>query len=374
MIVPNPVAVVFSEDGAETFAKLVRERRTAVITTPGTVSRGVIDQLLGSVETSTRHVFTGVKPNPTIESIALGAREVLSSKPELLIAIGGGSVIDTAKGIAAIAGAGDGDANWMAHHFRESVPFPSLFTPPSIIAVPTTAGTGSEVTMWGTVWDERDGTKYSISHLNLYPEAAVLIPTLTSTMSAELTLVTGLDALSHCMESMWNRRATPVSDAFASKGLGQLIQFLPLAVSDGGDLSVRASMQNAALLGGLAISSTATALAHSMSYPLTARLGMPHGLACSFTLPALMEFNALAAPERVDLIANALGAETAKEGASRLRRLFDELEVNALVARYLRPGMAKSFQEKLLTPGRADNNVAPATSSDALEIIEQSIG
>ncbi len=370
----NPVAVVFPGDGAKALAKLVRGRRVAVITTPGTVERGVIDQLLGSARASIRHVFTGVKPNPTIESVALGAQDVLRSAPEVLIAIGGGSVIDTAKGIAAIAGAGAGDASWIARHFRESAPFPSSFTPTPIIAVPTTAGTGSEVTMWGTVYDELDGTKYSISHHSLYPEAGVLIPGLTSTMSAELTLITGLDALSHCMESMWNRRATHVSDAFASKGIGQLIQFLPLAIHDGDDLSVRASMQNAALLGGLAISSTATALAHSMSYPLTANLGMPHGLACSFTLPALMDFNSPAAPERVGLIANAMGAGNAKEAAWTLRRLFDELGVKALVARYLRPGMAKDFQEKLLTPGRADNNVAPATSHDALEIIEQSLG
>lgn len=372
MIVSNPVAVVFSENGGETLAKLIDGRRAAVITTPGTVARGVVhDLLLGSAASLVRPPFTGVKPNPTIESIASGARDVLSSRPEILIAIGGGSVIDTAKGIAAIAGAG-GDAEWFGRHFRETAPFSSSFSPPPIIAVPTTAGTGSEVTMWGTVWDEVNGTKYSISHKSLYPEAAVMIPALTATMSPELTLVTGLDALSHCMESMWNRRATPVSDAFASKGLAQLIRFLPLAVSDGTDLSVRAAMQNAALSGGLAISSTATALAHSMSYPLTAVLGMPHGLACSFTLPALMEFNSKAAPERVDLIANALGAGTADEGAARLRQLFAELGVKRLVARYMRPGMAVSFGESLLTPGRADNNVAPATRADAIEIINRS--
>jgi alcohol dehydrogenase len=333
----------------------------------------VIDKLLANSAASALHVFTGVKPNPTIESVSIAAADVLSSEPELLMSIGGGSAIDTAKAVAAIAGAAGMNSDWLGRHFRESIPFPASFAPPPIIAVPTTAGTGSEVTMWGTVYDERDGTKYSISHQSLYPEAALLVPELTSTMDSELTLITGLDAMSHCLESMWNRRATTVSDAFARKGLTQIVRFLPLAVRDGGDMSIRAAMQNAALMGGLAISSTATALAHSMSYPLTARLGMPHGLACSFTLPALMEFNGNAAPERTDLVARALGATATAEGVAKLRHLFDELGVKALVARYLQPGGAAAFQDKLLTPGRADNNVAPATSRDALRLIERSL-
>jgi alcohol dehydrogenase len=292
--------------------------------------------------------------------------------PEVLIAIGGGSAIDTTKGIAALASVGY-DKKWLGDHLREGVPFPDEFAPLPIIAVPTTAGSGSEVTMWATVWDETTGTKYSISHPALYAEAALLNPELTLTMPADLTLITGLDALSHCLESIWNRNANAESDAFASEGILKILHSLPRVLESPDDLMERSEMQHAALLGGLAISSTATALAHSMSYPITSRLGMPHGLACSFTLPSLMRFNADSSPERMQVIADAIGTKNVSDAADFLEARFSEWHVQDRARQFFNGHRVADVQELLLTPSRAGNNLKAATTADAVEIIERSL-
>ena len=350
---------------------MIGGRKAALVTTEGAKSRGLVD--LVSKVASTLPVCVSCS-NPTVASIQENAAELLDSgqTPEVLIAVGGGSTIDTAKGIAAIASPGC-SPEWFSDHLREGTPFPNSFSPPAIIAIPTTAGTGSEVTMWGTVWDERSGAKYSISHRRLYAERALLIPELTLTAPHELTLFTALDAVSHCMESIWNKRASAVSDAFASAGIERLLSSLGSALSDPSDIGMRRRLQEGALLGGFAISCTATALAHSISYPLTSQLGMPHGLACSFTLPELIRFNGEAAPDRIAVIARAMQAEGTEGASANLSGLFSEWKVSDHVAKYLDDAKAESMKDRLLTPGRADNNVRPATRDDALLIVLHSL-
>ena len=285
----NPVRVHFASDGLSDLPGLLRGRSATLITTPGMKTRGVVESVQRACAPQRLFVYADVQPNPTIAAITIAAEAILDSEyPELLIALGGGSTIDTAKGVAAIASAGKSSKDWLSTHLRKKTPFPDDFAPPAIIAIPTTAGTGSEVTMWGTVWDEADGSKHSISHPLLFPEAALLIPELTATSPPDLTLFSALDTISHCMESIWNRGATAISDVFAVAGLKRSFSVLDGVLEKPADLGGRCTLQEAALLGGFAISSNATALAHSMSYPFTSRFGMPHGLACSFTLPEVM--------------------------------------------------------------------------------------
>ena len=369
----NPVRIEFGSADFAELPPLLGCRRAVIITTPGAEDRGTVPTLLDACASSDIRVFNGVHPNPTIGSITAGAFEVLDPVPDVLIALGGGSALDTAKGIAAIASPDCSAPGWLSSHLRDGTPFSRDFSPVPIIAIPTTAGTGSEVTSWGTVWDDVDGSKYSISHPLLFPEAALLVPELTLSAPAELTLVTGLDSISHCMESIWNRQATPVSDAFAVVGLRKIFSALSRVLENPGDLDARRTMQEGALFGGLAISSNATALGHSMSYPLTSRYGMPHGLACSFTLPELIRFNGDYAPERVDLIAEAMEAVDFREAASRLELLFANWEVPGMVKRYVSTEKVDKVKDLLIAPGRANNNLRPATADDALGIIHRAL-
>lgn len=369
----NPVRIHFGSNALSELPTLLGSCNPALITTAGMVSRGTAERVTRAFGRGDIGVFSGVQPNPTIASITEAAAAVLNSSPDVLIAVGGGSTIDTAKGVAAIGSPGCSGAGWLARHLRDNTPLPDEFMPLSIVAIPTTAGTGSEVTMWGTVWDEIDGAKYSISHPMLFPEAALLVPELTLTAPAELTLFSSLDAMSHCMESIWNRRATPVSDSFALSGLEKILSAIDTVLQNPDDLSSRRTLQEAALFGGLAISSNATALAHSMSYPLTARFGMPHGLACSFTLPELIRFNGEHAADRIQLVGNTLGAFGVEETAQRLETLFGRWQVPAHVRRYVGGQSVTNLKDRLLAPGRASNNIRDATADDALGIINRSL-
>ena len=174
--------------------------------------------------------------------------------------------------------------------------------PIPIIAIPTTSGTGSEVIRRGTIWGD-SGIKYSVSDSHLYPSHAVLDPNLCLTMSRELTLATGLDALSHAMEAVWNRHHSTVSDALASQAISMIHQRLGQVLHAPSDLEARRDMQAAATIAGLAMGTTQTALAHAISYQFTSQYGMPHGLACSFTLPEIACFNGELNADRLGPIA-----------------------------------------------------------------------
>ena len=369
----NPVRIHFGSAALSELPKLIGASNPALITTPGMISRGSAESVTHALGRSDIAVFSDVQPNPTIASITRAASAVLDSSPDVLIAVGGGSTIDTAKGVAAIASPGCSGPDWLGGHLRNKTPFPDEFMPLSIVAIPTTAGTGSEVTMWGTVWDEIDGSKYSVAHPMLFPEAALLVPELTLSAPKELTLFSALDAISHCMESIWNRGASPVSDAAAVAGIEKILSALDTVLQRPDDLPGRRTLQEGALFGGLAISSNATALAHSMSYPITAQFGMPHGLACSFTLPEVIRFNGEHAADRIQLIGNTLGASGVEETAKRLEALFIRWEVPAHVRRYVGDHPVTSLKDRLIAPGRASNNIRDATADDALGIVNRSL-
>lgn len=373
MMFYNPVRIHFGSGALSQLPALLGSRSPTLITTPGMVRRGTVELVERACARGDIRVFSDVQPNPTIASITAAASAVLDSRPEVLIAVGGGSTIDTAKGVAAIGSRDCGESGWLARHLREKTPFTDDFSPLPIVAIPTTSGTGSEVTMWGTVWDEIDGSKHSVSHPRLFPEAALLVPELTLTAPGELTLFSALDAISHCMESIWNRGATPVSDVFAVAGLTKSLSAIDTVLENPDDLGGRSALQEAALLGGLAISSNATALAHSMSYPLTSQFGMPHGLACSFTLPEIIRFNGEHAAARIQLIGDTLSASGVEDTAQHLETLFLRWRIPAHVRRYVGRESAVKLKDRLLAPGRANNNIRDATVDDALGIINRSL-
>jgi phosphonate metabolism-associated iron-containing alcohol dehydrogenase len=199
------------------------------------------------------------------------------------VALGGGSVIDSAKVFAAAAG----DFEKVRTYLETQKGAERLSATP-IIAVPTTAGTGSEVTCWGTVWDEVNCKKYSLARPNLYPTHAVVDPVLMAGKSRQLTISTGLDALSHSLESLWNVNSNPVSANHAVFAARKILDVLPKLARDLGNIDLRSQMAMAALFAGLAFSNTKTAVAHSLSYPITLRHGVQHGVACSFSLPMIL--------------------------------------------------------------------------------------
>lgn len=284
----NPVKIHFGHGIIKDLPGLVGPHNAILITTPGSSKRGTTDLLRQLLGNSLVAVFDEVQPNPTFTSVKEAVNNLKQFKYDNIIALGGGSTIDTAKAVAAIGATGN--ENWLEDHLKSAALFPEPFKPKPIVAIPTTAGTGSDVTMWATIWDMKEKKKYSLSHPLLYPAKSLLDPELSLTLPEKETIYSGLDALSHAMESIWNKNHNPISDTFALTAISLIHKYLAELKSDLTNLDLRAQILRASLFAGLAFSNTKTALAHSISYPLTSYFGLPHGLACALPLPYILKF------------------------------------------------------------------------------------
>ncbi|MDA1043029.1 MAG: phosphonoacetaldehyde reductase [Proteobacteria bacterium] len=280
----NPVKLRF---GAGLFAELpdaIAGRSYSLVTYPDAMFRDLAARL-AAVAGAPMITIDDIAPNPDISLLAEQTARFshLPSQPEVIVALGGGSVIDSAKVFAAARG----DFAVVDAYLRKQAG-PETIHPLPLIAVPTTAGTGSEVTCWGTVWDTASGSKFSLAHPGLYPELSLIDPALMIGKPKSLTIQTGLDTLSHSLESLWNHSANPVSMAHAVMAARGVIAALPKLANDLGNIDLRSDMARSASLAGFAFSNTKTAIAHSLSYPITLRHNVPHGIACSFSLPIVI--------------------------------------------------------------------------------------
>ncbi len=280
----NPVRVRFGAGQLDAIGEVLAGRRYAIVTYPDAPFAALsarIERLAGPALPR----IDSVEANPSVAMLrragaALGA---LPAAPEVLVALGGGSVMDTAKVLAAEHGAIDPVLAWIGDGATR-VAARAL----PIVAIPTTSGTGSEVTSWATVWDPEHDRKLSLARDDLYPETVLVDPGLMLGLPPAPTLASGLDALSHALESLWNVNANPVTRGLAVEAACEILAALPRVMAAPGDLDARAAMALGALRAGLAFSNTRTALAHNISYAITLRHGIAHGLACSFCLPAVM--------------------------------------------------------------------------------------
>lgn len=323
----NPVDVKFGAGVFETLGKVLAGRAYCLVTYDDANGGGVFADLARRVvgQAGAPAVTVGnIGPNPDFVGLTESCRAyAAATRPvEAIVALGGGSVMDAAKVLAAAAG----DFEVVRRHLATGRDGEALGRTP-IIAVPTTAGTGSEVTSWATVWDTQAMKKYSLARETLYPEAALVDPLLTLGLPRAITISTGLDALSHALESIWNVNANPVSSSLAEVAAHEVIEALPLLADDLTNEALRTRLARASLFAGLAFSNTRTALAHSLSYHLTLHHGVPHGIACSFSLPMVMRAvagcDAACDASLRRIFGNDLGA-----GAARLEAFLTKLGIS----------------------------------------------
>lgn len=340
----NPVAIHAGAASLELLPQLLRGRSCLLVTFPEAVSLGLVARVQGLLGAQLHGVVSDTAPNPDVAWLAPLYERVHAQHAavECIVALGGGSAIDTAKTLQCHVPSGRFDELLAALHSGTVLPAGSH---KALIAVPTTAGTGSEVTPWATVWDQARNSKYSLHQPWTWPEAAVIDPALMQSLPAGVTLASGLDALSHALESLWNVHRNPVSQALAVVATRSIVHTLPRLMRDLGSAALRANMTQAALLAGLAFSNTKTALAHSLSYDLTLRFGLAHGIACSFTLPLVLEM-ALGTDSDTDAaLLAAFDVQTGSEAAARLRAFLHDLGVPTDPAHY---GVAQGEWEPMV--------------------------
>jgi phosphonate metabolism-associated iron-containing alcohol dehydrogenase len=286
----NPVAITFGAGMLERLPAVLGKRTAVLVTFPEAEGFGLTQRIRGLLGASLVAVEPDTVPNPDVASVASMYERFWRDygAVDVVLGVGGGSALDTAK--ALMVGTPSGKLSELVQLLATGKPFTPARVKP-LLTVPTTAGTGSEVTPWATLWDRTPGAqkKYSLHLRETWPEAAIVDPELTVSLPAGPTLASGLDALSHSLESIWNVNSNPISDTYAVAAAREVLSALPALMNDLKNPALRARMSLAALKAGLAFSNTKTALAHSISYDMTLRHGLPHGIACSFTLPMVLE-------------------------------------------------------------------------------------
>jgi alcohol dehydrogenase len=258
-------------------------------------------------------VFSSVEPDPSVETPVAAASAVVAAAADVIVGLGGGSAIDVAK-LAAVLAVDPGDPLRFAGIAKISKPGPP------VIAVPTTAGTGSEVTPIAVLSDKAAHLKKGIVSEHLIPKVALVDPHLTVSLPPRVTAYTGMDALTHCIEAYTNRFSQPFVDTFALEGIRLIGASIRTAVHNGNDLAARGAMALASLYGGLCLGPVNTAAVHAMAYPLGGNFNVPHGLANAVLLPEVMEFNLPSCAERYACIAAALGLKCPEDSAEASAR------------------------------------------------------
>jgi phosphonate metabolism-associated iron-containing alcohol dehydrogenase len=350
----NPVAISFGTGALAKLASIVAGRRAVLIAFPEAAALGHVDAVARQLGARLEGVVDDVEQNPDVVHLGrLYARfwRDFDDCP-VIVALGGGSTIDTAK-VLAVAPASGEFADLVAA-LAAGDPFVPAKAK-SLIAVPTTAGTGSEVTPWATVWDRAANRKHSLHLRETWPQAAIVDPALTASAPRSLTLQSGLDALSHALEAIWNVNANGVSDTLAVSAARRMLATLPRLVERLGDAALREDAARAALEAGLAFSNTRTALAHSISYEMTLRHGLPHGIACSFTLPLVLERALGKRADRDAVLAQVFDAPLARASA-QLAQWLSALGVSTEFESYgVAPGESSAMVEKALRGARGRN-------------------
>lgn len=365
----NPVEIVTANSLRPLLEGVPDTKRVALVTTEGARKRGLVDEVRDVLGTSLAFILTDVDPNPDMHHLSQQGKRISNAEVDMIIGIGGGSVLDTAKVLGILAQ--DPDFPLIDYAMTNRA-YSGERT--QVIAVPTTAGTGSEVTPFATVWATRAKKKYSLSGGSVLPTRAWLIPSLSVSVPLHVTVATGLDAISQALESIWNKNAIEESVRFATESLQRSLPVLPKLIENPFDVELRRIMLEASTLAGLAISHTRTAIAHSISYPLTMHFGLPHGLAAGFTLPAILRFNATEKESYLNEAVHTLGYQNAGELASYLEKLIKEIGVPDLLKMHLSNG-AGVFQyvDEMFTPNRAGNNIRQLTKQDVIGILNSSL-
>jgi alcohol dehydrogenase class IV len=305
----------------EVLAKLGLSR-PFVVTDPFLASSGTVERVLGPLRARgiDPPVFSDTVPDPTDTVVEAGVKRLAESDADCLIGFGGGSPMDTAKAMAILAAGGGKMRDWKVPAAADMAALP-------IIAIPTTAGTGSEVTRFTVVTDTERNEKMLIAGLAALPAAAIVDHTLTHSVPPRTTADTGIDSLTHALEAYVSKRANPYSDAMALRAMALIARNLRTAYADPRNEAAREAMMLGATLAGLAFSNSSVALVHGMSRPIGAHFHVAHGLSNAMLLPTVTRFSLNAALARYAEAARAMGVARAEDDdAAAGARLIVELD------------------------------------------------
>lgn len=359
-----------------THVKALRAHKALLVTDPGLKAAGILDRVVTLLKESNIEVgiCDRVKPDSSSTLIDTTARELNQSGAGVVIGVGGGSSLDTSKAIAALATNPGSCTDYVGMNKLRNKPLP-------IIAIPTTAGTGSEVTYWSVFTDDARNLKLSMGSFLIYPTIALCDPELTLNLPPSITASTGMDALAHAIECCTNNACQPISRALALDAARLIGLHLRSAVLNGGNIESRYGMMLASTMAGIAMNPTRLGLAHALAMPLGSwDLHIPHGVVLAILLPRAMEFNYLAEPDRFVEVAEALGQRV--DGMNRLdaahcaveavRALARDVGIPSTMSSYgLQERHIKPVVEEAMKSGNIPVNPRRVTAADLERILRE---
>ncbi len=356
------------------YARNFGARKVMVVTDPGIIAAGWLDQVLATLEEEqiTCVVFDQVHPNPRDHEVMQGARRYQDEECELILALGGGSPMDCAKGIGIVV------ANAQNVLEFEGVDEVALPAPP-LICIPTTSGSSADVSQFAIINDTERQVKIAIISKTVVPDVALIDPETTTTMDAELTAATGLDALTHAVEAYVSNANSPITDLHALEAIRLVWRSLANAQAQPGNLEARSQMMLASLHAGLAFSNASLGAVHAMAHSLGGLLDLPHGECNALLLEHVVAYNFEHAAGRYRRIAAEIGLETPADNAAAkdalvtaLRTMRTSLGVRQTLAQIgVRPQDIPALAGKAIHDPCVVTNPRTPTLQDLVNIYEQ---
>lgn len=349
---------IYFEPGSLAYLAKLHGTRAFIVTDPMMVKLGYVDKALYQLSKRgfRTEVFSDVEPDPSTETVARGVAAMNAFRPDVIIALGGGSPIDAAKGMWLFYEHPEVTFDTLRLKFmdirKRAFKFPELGNKATFVAIPTTSGTGSEVTAFAVITDKQKDIKYPLADYQLTPDIAIIDPELVMTVPKGVTADTGLDVLTHAIEAYVSVLASDYTDALALKAIELVFRYLPRAYANGSEREAREKMHNASTLAGMAFTNAFLGINHSLAHVLGAKFHVAHGRANAILLPHVIAYNAsqptklvaypqyekYRAPERYAEIARFLGlpAATVEEGVASLieavRQLMTQVDIPLTLA------------------------------------------
>ena len=296
-----PDKIYFEHNSIQYLEKMPNITRAFIVTDPGMVSLGYVDKILYYLRKRTEHVhceiFSDVEPDPSIKTVKRGAQMMDEFKPDVIIALGGGSAMDAAKGMWLFYEHPDVDFNSLRLRFldirKRAFKFPKMGNKAQLVAIPTTSGTGSEVTSFAVISDKKNNMKYPLADYELTPNIAIIDPQFVMSLPKSATADTGLDVLTHALEAYVSVMASDYTDGLAMKAIQLVFKYLPRAYKNGAeDAEAREKMHNASCMAGMAFTNAFLGLNHSIAHKIGGEYHVPHGRANAVLLPHVIKYNA----------------------------------------------------------------------------------
>lgn len=356
-----PEKIYFEAGSIQYLEKMPEIERAFIVTDEGMIKLGYVDKILYHLRKRHQYVhseiFSAVESDPSFETVKKGVEAMKNFNPDVIIAVGGGSPIDAAKGMWLFYEHPDADVEGLKLKFmdirKRTYKFPKLGTKCKMVAIPTTSGTGSEVTSFAVITDKEKNKKYPLADYELTPDVAIIDPDLVMSLPKSVTADTGMDVLTHAIEAYVSNMASDYTDGLAEKAVEIVMKYLEEAYQDGTNRLAREKMHNASTLAGMAFTNAFLGINHSLAHKVGAEFHLPHGRINAIILPYVIKYNSskptkfVSFPKYEYFIADdkyyelakkvGLKADTKEEGIANLIAKVQEMNAHL--------GMPKSLQE-----------------------------